>query len=112
MKTKQDKILEFAEKKKASKIVKFTMDNDNAVRAAAFRALGDVGGQEAMETCQNAVRDPSPEVRLAIAEAFQKMGDDHVAEALRHQMLEETDPKIKAAFEKAVDFNRGRRAGS
>ena len=100
---------ELAEKKKVTKIVKLTEDNDVEVRAAAFRALGDCGGQAAMETCQNAIRDPEPKVRLAIAEAFQKMGDDHVSEALRHQMLEEKDPAIKAALEKAVDFNRGKR---
>lgn len=112
MKTKLDKIQELAEKKKVGKLVKLTEDNDVEVRAAAFRALGDCGGQEAMETCQNAIRSPEPQVRLAIAQAFQKMGDDHVSEALRHQMLDEKDPTVKAALEKAVEFNRGRRPGA
>jgi len=112
MKTKLEKIQELAEKKKVGKLVHFTGDSDVEVRAAAYRALGDCGGEEAMETCQNSIRDPEPKVRLAIAEAFQKMGDDHVSEALRHQMLSETDPEVKAALEKAVDFNRGRRGGA
>lgn len=112
MKTKLEKIAELRDKKKSDKLVKLTDDGDDQVRAEAFRALGSIGDQLSMETCQNAIRDNSPAVRLAVAEAFQKMGDDHVAEALRHQMIDETDPKLKAAFEKAVDFNRGKRAGA
>ena len=112
MKSKLEKIQELAEKKKTAKLVKLTHDGDNEVRAAAFRALGSCGDEQAMETCQNAIRDPEPAIRLAVAEAFQKMGDDHVSEALRHQMMEETDPQLKEAFKLAADFNRGRRSGT
>lgn len=111
VKTKLDKVSIYEAKKKSGKLIKLSKDSDVAVRAAAYRAMGSIGDQASLEECQNNVRDDSPEVRLAIAEAFQKMGDDHVAEALRHQMLEETDPKLKSAFEKAVEFNRGRRGG-
>lgn len=109
MKSKVEKIQELAAKKKIDKIVKLTDENDSAVRVAAFEALGDLPSELSNETLQNAIRDQDPAVRLAVAKAFQKMGSDHVSEALRHQMLSETDPELKAEFEKAMDYARAHR---
>lgn len=83
-------------------IVKFVL--------AAFEALGEFPGDEyALEICQNTIRDNDPAVRLAVAKALKKIGNDHVVEALRHQMLHETDEALKKAFEDAMDACRERR---
>ena len=112
MADKLGKIQKLQEKKKVSKLCKFTTDGDPAVRAAAFLAIGECGDtQEGNEALQNSIRDPEPQVRLAIAKAFQKVGNDHVSEALHHQMLQETDPALKTEFSKAMDFTRGRQFG-
>ena len=109
---KVEKVKELAEKGKVSKLVKLTQDRDVDVAAAAFEALGNFDTQEARETLQNAIRDPEAKIRMAIAKAFQKIGDDHISEALHHQFLKETDPALKLEFEKAMDFCRTRRFGS
>lgn len=111
MKTKTEKIADFVAKKKVGKLTKLALDKDEEVAVAALEGLGEVGGEEADEFLQNLIRDPSPAIRLGVAKAFQKTGNDHVSEALRHQMLVETDPKLKAEFEKAMDFCRDRRQG-
>ena len=95
---------------KIKKVAKFTDDADSEVRAAAFEALGEFPGDEyALEICQNTIRDNDPAVRLAVAKALKKIGNDHVVEALRHQMLHETDEALKKAFEDAMDACRERR---
>lgn len=112
MADKLEKIQKLVGKKKVSKICKFAEDGDPAVRAAAFLAIGECGDtQEGNEALQNSIRDSEPQVRMAIAKAFQKIGNDHVSEALHHQMLQETDPALKAEFGKALDFTRGRQFG-
>lgn len=111
MKTKQEKIAAYAEKKKAAKILKFLDDKEEAVQEAAYRALGQVGGEAAEEALQNSIRHPSARIRRAVADAFQHCGNDHVAEALHHQMLQETDPELREAFKKALENCRGKRSG-
>ena len=97
--SKLEKIQEAVEKKKVKKVAKFTDDADSTVRAAAFEALGAFPGDEyALEICQNTIRDGDPAVRLAVAKALAKIGNDHVVEALRHQMLSETDSLLIFAF--------------
>ena len=106
---KLDKIADLVAKGKAEKVIKLTEDRDEEVAAAAFEALGNFKTDPgALEALQNAIRDPSPRIRLAVAKAFQKCGNDHVSEALRHQMMVEKDPNLKANFEKAMNYCRGR----
>ena len=80
--SKLEKIQEAVEKKKVKKVAKFTDDADSTVRAAAFEAQGAFPGDEyALEICQNTIRDGDPAVRLAVAKALAKIGNDHVVEA-------------------------------
>ena len=109
MSSKDEKIQKLVEKGKVDKIIKLTEDREEDTRAAAFEALGNFTTELACEALQNAIRDESPKIRMAVAKAFQKVGSDHVSEALRHQMLAETDPALKAEFEKAMDFAREHR---
>lgn len=106
---KLDKINDLVSKGKTDKLIKLSDDKDEEVAAAAFVALGEIGDASAYETLQNAIRDPSPTIRLAVARGFQKCGDDHVVEALRRQMMGETDPRVKQELERAINFCRGHR---
>ena len=100
--SKLEKIQEAVEKKKVKKVAKFTDDADSTLGAFP-------GDEYALEICQNTIRDSDPAVRLAVARALAKIGNDHVVEALRHQMLNETDSALKKAFEDAMDACRERR---
>ena len=112
MGTKASKVPALVEKKKVDKLEKLILkrEKDKEAAVAAIIGLGTIGGETACEILQVYIRDNDPDIRRATAMAFQKSGNDHITEMLRHQMLVEKDPEIKKEFEKAMDFSREQRA--
>jgi HEAT repeat protein len=96
------------------KIVPFLSDSDETVRAAAAAALGSVNGRSndvrqereihpetASPALRNALKDPSPKVRAAAAEAFGEIrSSDDVPSMIF--LLKDSDPSVLLAAAAAL----------
>lgn len=69
-----------------------------AVRAAAARALGNVGWRQDIRSerfLERLVRDPSPEVRSATYEMLARWGDQQAIHTLSTALVDEEDPRAR-----------------
>ncbi len=76
-----------------------TLEHDSeAVRAAAVRALGNVGWREDLREdlfLDRLVEDPSPAVRGAVYETLARWGDDRALSTLTDALRTETDARVR-----------------
>lgn len=81
---------------------------DDRVRRTALRTLGAVGDPWAQATLERlAIRDRSPAVRReAITYLALRLPPDALATMARKALVEETDPALQAAWNRALAFNR------
>ena len=99
---KMEQVSKAIEKKSASKLIKLCEDTDQEVRMAAIAGLGVVGGDDASNYLVFHLKNPNPEVRVAIAKALGILGDMHTKAFVLAQMNKEKDPDVLEALRKAL----------
>ena len=83
-----------------------TREPDADVRAAALRALADVGGDSATELVVSRIRDADVRVRAAAAEALGRVGGRRAQEALG-QLVRDVEPAVRLGALTALAFHVG-----
>lgn len=101
------KVEQLKSKGKADKLAALTGDRKEDVRLAAIAALGEVGGETAVNTLVTLLLSPEDSTRLAAANAMGVMKNPRMRVNVVHQLQRETNPEVKAALEKALLSIRG-----
>lgn len=89
------KIEKLLEKKKSEKIIDYLNSKDAEVAAAAFQALGQIGGEAATNALAAKLDDPSPVVRSNAVKAFGNLHTEYAKSLLQHQIAKESDEGVK-----------------
>jgi len=73
-----------------------------ATRIRAVRALGEVGGKEAVDPLITALADRDANVRLSAVNALAELGDDRAEQPFKTLLSREQDASVREAAKKAL----------
>ncbi len=78
-------------------------DSSEGARVDAAKALGQMGGPEAVDALIKRLGEGNPEVRAAVAEALAQIGDPKAIEALQKQIGVEKNSVTQMRMRDALD---------
>lgn len=82
----------------ALSLMNYLEDNDELVRVATSKTLGEIGNKEVLDKLENALSDPSPLVRAYTAEAIYKIANKKSLKILRKYINEENEDRARVGF--------------
>jgi len=86
------------------------MNNKNdKVKLEIIEALGTVSNNESSSLLCSYIRYENPEIRTAVAKSLAKTGNSQSETHVRQQIASESDEKIKAELQSALDAIKARR---
>ena len=100
--SKMSKVEKAIEKSNAKQLISLADDSDQAVRLAAIKGLGSVGGDDTSNYLITRLQNPDPAIRIAIAQSLGMLADVHTKAHLSAQMTKEQDPQVREVISKAM----------
>ena len=98
------KITKLAEAGKLGKLERIAVsDEQELVRAAAYRAMGKLRAKETIDVLFNAMRsDETVKVKMACAQSLEKIASRAEFDAINHFADDATDEELKKALQAAA----------
>lgn len=89
------KVASWEKKKKESKLIKAISDSNIEIQTAAIKALGNVGGEKALNSLISLLRDANPTIRSAAVEALGNMANPRSEEFVKQISLNDSDENVR-----------------
>ena len=98
-----DKIDKLGKKQKLSALLKYAEDNEEVVRVAVAKALGQINSYESGMALIPLLRDVSPLVRAAAATSAADINAKHCEEYVKKLAFADSDSVVRATAKEAFD---------
>lgn len=98
-----EKIMKLGSKQKLSALLKYASDDEEIVRAATAKALGQIKSYESGMALIPLLRDSSPRVRAAAAISAADIGAKHCEEYVKKLAFADSDTEVRAVAKDAFD---------
>lgn len=108
MSDKWEKLAKLAGKGKGAKLLKFLKNKDASVVLDAVKALGQCGGEDAINALTGLANEGEKNLRIAAIKALGQCGGSYNLTLFTHDVAQEKDEDVLAAIREALEQIKAR----